>query len=103
MTRIEGEFRHGLPHGEVTVWYGKDQTRIRVEGTFRMGRIHGHAKVVDVSSGNEKVIYDGKFLNGRPLDVDDDAADRKVEVTTPGQLLQILLIENYQGSYILKS
>ena len=37
-------------------------------------------------------------------DVDDDAAaDRKVEVTTPGQLLQILLIENYQGSYILKS
>ena len=75
MTRIEGEFRHGLPHGEVTVWYGKDQTRIRVEGTFRMGRIHGHAKVVDASSGNEKVIYDGKFLNGRPLDADDDAAD----------------------------
>ncbi len=26
VTRIEGEFRHGMPHGEVTVWYGKDKT-----------------------------------------------------------------------------
>ena len=58
ITRIDGEFRHGMPHGEVTVWYGKDNSGtesesglkngVRIEGTFRMGRPHGHARVVDL-------------------------------------------------------
>ena len=88
MTRIEGEFRHGMPHGEVTVWYGKDKSGssesglkngVRIEGTFRMGRPHGHARVVDLSSENEKVIFDGKFLNGRPMDAgDEDDPEREL-------------------------
>jgi len=47
-----------MPHGEVTVWYGKDnagtgtesglKNGVRIEGTFRMGRPHGHARVIDL-------------------------------------------------------
>ena len=41
-----------------------------------MGRLHGHAKVIDMSSAeNEKVIYDGNFLNGRPMEAGDDLDD----------------------------
>ena len=44
--------------------------------SWRMGRLHGHAKVIDMSSAeNEKVIYDGKFLNGRPMEAGDDLDD----------------------------
>lgn len=87
ITRIVGEFRYGMPHGSVTVWYGKGDPRmnssmelkngIKIEGTFRMGRPHGHARIVDLSE-NEKVLYDGKFLNGRPLDVAEGDADREL-------------------------
>ena len=71
-----------MPHGEVTVWYGKDDSGsgsesglkngVRIEGTYRMGRPHGHARVTDLSGDNEKVLYDGKFLNGRPMDAGDE-------------------------------
>ena len=73
-----------MPHGQVTVWYGKDNTGtgtesglkngVRIEGTFRMGRPHGHARVIDLTSEDEKVLYDGKFLNGRPMDAGDEVS-----------------------------
>lgn len=62
VTRIEGQFRHGMAHGHSTVWIGP---RFRYEGAFRMGKPHGLVRIVDEDDEDE-VIYEGKFINGRP-------------------------------------
>ncbi len=44
---------------------------LRMDGMFRMGRPHGFVKVYD-TRGN--VIYEGRFINGRPKSRSNTAA-----------------------------
>ncbi len=52
--RIEGEFRHGMPHGRI-VWTSAAEeeeeeeapSSVVLEGNFRMGRPHGQGKLFD--------------------------------------------------------
>ena len=63
---IEGDFKHGLPHGTVS-WRAKSGHRF--VGDFRMGKPHGRGALYDPSG---RLVLTGKFLNGQP--VSEDAA-----------------------------
>ena len=58
-----GQFKHGMPHGRV-VWKAQSvKGGHRMDGMFRMGKPHGFARVYDQ---HENVIFEGRFINGRP-------------------------------------
>merc|ERR1712096_420577 len=41
--RIEGDFRNGMAHGKLILWYRSiDGKIIKIEGIFRMGQPHGY-------------------------------------------------------------
>ena len=64
--RIEGEFRNGMAHGNMKLWYrSPDGKVIRIEGVFRMGLPHGYFRFVNE---DETVLTEVKYLNGAPLE-----------------------------------
>jgi len=64
--RIEGEFRNGMAHGNVKLWYqSSDGKVITIEGVFRMGMPHGYFRFVDE---DDSILTEVKYLNGQPLE-----------------------------------
>ena len=64
--RIEGEFRNGMAHGNVQLWYrSSDGKLIRIEGVFRMGMPHGYFRFIDE---DDSTLTEVKYLNGVPLE-----------------------------------
>jgi len=64
--RIEGEFRNGMAHGNVQLWYRSSEGKvIRIEGVFRMGMPHGYFRFIDE---DDTTLTEVKYLNGVPLE-----------------------------------
>lgn len=64
--RIEGEFRNGMAHGKVNLWYrSPDAKTVRIEGVFRMGMPHGYFRFVNE---DDTILTEVKYLNGAPLE-----------------------------------
>jgi len=65
--RIEGEFRNGMAHGNLKLWYrsSADGKLIRIDGVFRMGQPHGFFRFVNE---DDAILTEAKYLNGVPLE-----------------------------------
>jgi len=64
--RIEGEFRNGMAHGDLNLWYRSSEGKlIRIEGVYRMGEPHGYFKFVNE---DDTILTEAKYLNGEPLE-----------------------------------
>ena len=64
--RIEGEFRNGMAHGKLKLWYlGKDGNMIKIEGIFRMGQPHGYFTFMNE---DDTILTEAKYLNGERLE-----------------------------------
>ena len=65
--RIEGEFRNGMAHGNLKLWYrsSTDGKLIRIDGVFRMGQPHGYFRFVNE---DDTILTEAKYLNGVPLE-----------------------------------
>jgi len=85
IVKLQGQFRHGMAHGKLTLWYkdpfrklndpaegggpsadvGTPTSSARIDATFRMGLPHGTVKISDPKGGEP--MGEVKFLCGRPL------------------------------------
>lgn len=64
--KIEGDFRSGMAHGNINMWYHNPEEKlIQIEGVYRMGEPHGYFRFVDE---NATVLTEAKYLNGEPLE-----------------------------------
>lgn len=66
INRIEGEFRNGMAHGSLQLWYhNPDGKLIKIEGVYRMGQPHGYFRFMNEDDG---ILTEAKYLNGEPLE-----------------------------------
>ena len=66
INRIEGEFRNGMAHGSLQLWYhNPDGKLIKIEGVYRMGQPHGYFRFMNEEDG---ILTEAKYLNGEPLE-----------------------------------
>merc|ERR1719412_1479787 len=67
ISRIEGEFRNGMAHGNLKLWYrsSTDGKLIRIDGVFRMGQPHGYFRFVNE---DDTILTEAKYLNGVSLE-----------------------------------
>ena len=74
-SRIDGQFRHGMPHGRA-VW--RTPGGLRVDAMYRMGRPHGQVRVYNEQG---QLVYEGRFINGRPVNRETmpEGLDKQIE------------------------
>jgi len=109
IVRVEGQFRHGMAHGKLTLWYkdpffirklkevpegvGPDgslppTSSARIDATFRMGLPHGTVKISDPNGGEP--MGEVKFLCGRPLLNEGSPAIKQRRTDTLARVVQVL-------------